>query len=119
LALGEAIEVHKRLYGSMANISRHTTNLVCIMHNGMTTLRHPNGQPVCHIYSEDEAFGEPMRQGGTVAFNVFRQDGTYVPYSTVESMANEKRIYVRSGGKLATDACFAHLLLKPFAVYYS
>lgn len=99
LALGEAIKVHKRLYGSMANVSRHTTSLVQVMYDSMTALRHPNGQPVCHIYGDDEAFGDPTRQGATVAFNVFRQDGTYVPYSTVESMANEKRIYVRSGGK--------------------
>lgn len=104
LALGEAIEVHKRLYGSMADISRHTTNLVRVMYDSMAALRHPNGQPVCHIYSDDEAFGDPKRQGATIAFNVFRQDGTYVPYSTVESMANEKRIYIRSGGKLAVTA---------------
>jgi molybdenum cofactor sulfurtransferase len=107
LALGEAIQVHKSLYGSMANISRHTTDLVRVMYGGMTALRHPNGQPVCHVYSDyEEAFGDPARQGATVAFNIFRQDGSYVPYSTVESMANEKRIYVRSGGKHTSDPLF-------------
>jgi len=103
LALGEAIEVHRRLYGSMANISRHTTGLVRALHAGMARLRHPNGQPVCHVYcDDDDAFGDPTRQGATIAFNVFRQDGTYVPYSTVEGMANERRIYIRSGGKRAS-----------------
>ena len=101
LALGEAIAVHERLYGSMANVSRHTTALVRGMYDGMRALRHPNGRPLCHIYSDDEAFGDPTRQGATVAFNIFRQDGTYVPYSTVERMANEKGIYIRSGGKQA------------------
>jgi selenocysteine lyase/cysteine desulfurase len=99
LALGEAIEIHKRLYGSMATVSRHTTSLVRVMYEGMSGLRHPNGQPLCHIYGEDEAFGDPSQQGATVAFNIFKQDGTYVPYSTVESMANDKNIYIRSGGK--------------------
>lgn len=101
LALGEAIEVHRRLYGSMVNVSRYTTGLVRVMYNGMMALRHPNGQPVCLVYGEEEDFGDPVRQGATVAFNVVRPDGTYVPYSTVESAANEKRIYVRSGGRRA------------------
>jgi selenocysteine lyase/cysteine desulfurase len=107
LALGEAIAVHKRLYGSMANVSRHTTRLARAMYAGMAGLRHPNGQAVCHIYCDDEdAFGDPAKQGATVAFNVFRQDGTYVPYSTVEGMANERRIYIRSGGELAPYLLF-------------
>ncbi|KAH8910878.1 PLP-dependent transferase [Coniochaeta sp. PMI_546] len=114
LALGEAIQVHKRLYGSMTNISCHTTNLVRVMHDGMTALCHPNGQPVCHIYGEDEAFGDPKRQGATIAFNVFRQDGTYVPYSTVESMANEKKIYVRSGGICCPGGLFTALRYEPW-----
>lgn len=101
LALGEAIEVHKRLYGinPMGNISRHTTGLIRVLYEGMKGLRHANGQQVVHVYSEDHGFGDAARQGGTVAFNVFREDGTYVPYSTVEGMANERGIYIRSGGE--------------------
>lgn len=106
LALGEAITVHKRLYDSMANVSRHTTSLVRVMYDGMCALRYPTGQPVCHIYSEVEAFGDPARQGATIAFNISRQDGTYVPYSTVERIANEKGIYIRSGGKIGPRSQF-------------
>lgn len=100
LALGEAIDVHQRLYGSMAAVSRHTTGLARDLFERMSSLRHGNGQPVCRIYSDSEdAFGDPLRQGATIAFNLFREDGTYVPYSDVEKMANDHGIYIRSGGK--------------------
>ncbi|KAB5580638.1 pyridoxal phosphate-dependent transferase [Coniochaeta sp. 2T2.1] len=119
LALGEATVVHSRLYGSMGNVSRHTARLVGVLHDGMTALRHPNGRAVIHVYCEEEddgvaTFGDAYRQGATVAFIVFRQDGTYVPYSTVEGMANERGIYVRSGGICCPGGLFSALRYEPW-----
>ena len=102
IALGEAIGVHAELYGSMESISAHTTALARRMYLGMRELRHGNGHPVCKIYEDEDggtAYGDPERQGATIAFNVFRADGGYEPYATVERLANEKGVYVRSGGK--------------------
>lgn len=107
LALGEAIDVHKRLYGSMGNISRHTTRLSRRLYEGMRRLRHANGRPLCHIYAGDDdggdygdgqGFGDPGRQGATVAFNLQDAGGAYIPYSDVERIANENGVYIRSGG---------------------
>lgn len=102
LALGEAMDVHQRLYGSMDNVSRHTSRLAARLYRGVAGLRHHNGAPVCHIYGDEEgarpAFGDADRQGATMAFNVVHPDGTYVPYSEVEEVANSKGIYIRSGG---------------------
>lgn len=101
LALGEAIDVHQRLYGSMAAVSRHTTGLARMLYEGMSSLRHANGQRACRVYGgedADDAFGDPLRQGATVAFNLVREDGSYVPYSDVEKAANDHGIYIRSGG---------------------
>ena len=67
----------------------------------MTSLTHRNGRAACRVYSEDggeDAFGDPLCQGATVSFNVLRQDGSYVPYSDVEKLANDRGIYIRSGG---------------------
>ncbi|KAB5536476.1 pyridoxal phosphate-dependent transferase [Coniochaeta sp. 2T2.1] len=120
LALGEAMEVHGRLYGSMGNVSRHTTALVRVLHDGMTALKHPNGRAVVHVYREEEddgaAFEDAARQGATVAFNVFKWDGTYVPYSTVEGMANEMGIYVRSGGICCPGGLFSALRYEPWEI---
>ena len=100
LALGEAIDVHTSLFGSMENISKHTTQLVKQLQEGMTSLRHGNDQPICKIYSEGRhGFGNSKLQGATIAFNILKADGTFVPYSDVEKLADDRNIYVRSGGR--------------------
>lgn len=101
LALGEAIDVHARLYGSMDNISRHTTNLSKHLYQQLRGLSHSNGRPLCHIHTEDDGrgFGDPKRQGATIAFNLLDSRGNYIPYSDVERIANDNGIFLRSGGE--------------------
>lgn len=101
IALGEAINVHMRLYGSMDNISRYVTNLSLLLYQILRQLRHANGRPVCHVYAENDGrdFGDPNKQGPTIAFNLVNSKGFYVPYSDVERIADENGIFLRSGGK--------------------
>lgn len=101
IALGEAIKVHTRLYGSMDNISRYVTNLSLQLYQSLRQLRHANGRPVCHIYAENDGrdFGDPNKQGPTIAFNVVDSKGYYVPYSDVERIADANGIFLRSGGE--------------------
>lgn len=112
LALGEAIDVHKELFGSMENVSAHTSMLVRRLYQGMKAMRYENGQQLCKVYHSgdediwekgegDKVYGDARVQGATIAFNVFREDGTYESYAVVEKMANDGGIYVRSGGKFA------------------
>lgn len=105
LALGVAIDVHLRLYGSMENISKHTNNLSVRLYQRMRNLTHANGRPLCHIYTEDDGrgFGDPRKQGSTIAFNLVDSGGYYIPYSDVERIANDNGCYVRSGGKLSVS----------------
>lgn len=99
LALDEAIDVHLRLYGSMKNISSHTSYLTERLYQGMTGLRHGNGRPACHIYSENRNFRNPNKQGSAIAFNMLYPSGGYLSYTDVERMANDAGFYIRSGGK--------------------
>ena len=96
----------------MENISAHTSMLVRRLYQGMKGMRFNNGHPLCKIYHSgdedllengrgDEVYGDARVQGATVAFNVFREDGTYEGYAMVEKMANDRGIYVRSGGASA------------------
>ncbi|KAK3937077.1 pyridoxal phosphate-dependent transferase [Diplogelasinospora grovesii] len=123
LALGEAIDVHKELYGSMENISRHTTQLAQRLYRGISGLRYANGQPLATVYDNHEeygndaggaAYGDPNRQGATIAFNVYRQDGTFESYAKVEQMANDRGIYVRSGGICCPGGVFTALQYEPW-----
>lgn len=101
IALGEAIKVHTRLYGSMDNISRYVTNLSLLLYQSLRQLQHANGRPVCHIYAENDGrdFGDSNKQGPTIAFNVVNSKGYYVPYSDVERIADDNGIFLRSGGE--------------------
>ena len=115
LALGEAIDVHARLYGTMRSISDHTSYLTARLYTGMASLCHGNGQSLCRIYNEDHgAFGDPTRQGSVIAFNVLRADGQYVPYSDVERLANDAGIYIRSGGVCNPGGIFTMLGYEPW-----
>ena len=62
IALGEAIDVHSELYGSMERVSAHTTALARRMYLGMRGLRHGNGHPLCKVYEDEDggtAYGDP------------------------------------------------------------
>lgn len=99
-ALDHAITVHERLYGPnpMKFISHHTAQLGKQLFDGLSSLKHANGKPLCVIYKDEVAvYGDPSLQGATVAFNVVRGDGTMVGYEEVEEAADERSIYVRSG----------------------
>jgi molybdenum cofactor sulfurtransferase len=104
IALKAAIETHERIYGGedcMSVISRHTTFLGKQLFDQLSALRHWNGRPVVKFYmgeSGESTYGDARTQGATVSFNVLRDDGSYVPYtSAVERGANRREIYVRSG----------------------
>jgi molybdenum cofactor sulfurtransferase len=98
-ALGHAIDVHQRLFGSMSRISAHTVYLAKQLFEGISNLTHSNGLPVCRVYKDVEAiYGDPKTQGATVAFNIQRADGELVRFTEVEKLADDNGIYVRSGG---------------------
>ncbi|KAF8859154.1 PLP-dependent transferase [Acephala macrosclerotiorum] len=114
IALNAAIDTHERLYGpnSMTMISKHATFLGKRLYDAMSTLVHPTGFPVVRIYNTDPEirYGNSALQGATVAFNVFTPQGACVPYtSVVESLANEKKIFVRAGTLCNPGGIATHL----------
>ncbi|KAF5241240.1 hypothetical protein FAUST_3922 [Fusarium austroamericanum] len=99
LALGIAIDTHLRLYGSMDIISRHCCYLARSLHERLADLKHRNGLPVIELYADDPVrYGDPSAQGPTFAFNIMREDGSYVPWTEVERLANKAGVYIRAGG---------------------
>lgn len=97
-ALDHALDTHARLYGSMHAISSHTCFLVKYCYDSLIGLVHHNGRHACIVYNEPGAmYDDPILQGGTIAFNVFRPDGSIVGYAQVEKAADAEGIYIRSG----------------------
>lgn len=101
MALGCAFDVHKKLYGSMKKISKHTLFLANRLYRGMQKLRYSNGRQVCEIYN-DEASAVPYTiaatQGATIAFNVIDSQGTLLGHALIEQLASQKNIFLRAGG---------------------
>lgn len=99
LALGLAIDTHIRLYGSMDTISRHCSYLSNVLYKSLVALEYSNGSPVVEVYVDDGAtYEDSSLQGPTLAFNILREDGSYVPWTDVERLANVSGIYIRAGG---------------------
>lgn len=115
VALGLAMEVHEKLFGGMDQISLHTADLTRRLYDGLTSLKHGNGNPLCTIYVDDSSTpGDPTTHGATLAFNVHREDGSFIPYSEVESLADAQGIYLRSGGMCNPGGVATYLDLAPW-----
>jgi len=115
IALNSALDTHARLFGSMAQISAHTAFLAKRLYDGLSNMRYRHGQPLCCIYSENpEEYGNPAKQGATLAFNAFHPDGSLIPYSDVETLADSQGIYLRSGGLCNPGGIASHLHLEPW-----
>ncbi|KAL4926367.1 pyridoxal phosphate-dependent transferase [Aspergillus undulatus] len=98
-AIPHAIDTHHRLFGSMSNISSQCAVLIAHLYRQLTSLRHSNNAPVCRIYtgSRTHGFGNPNVQGPTVALSILDPSGNIHGYADVERLADEEKIYLRSG----------------------
>ncbi|CAG8026023.1 unnamed protein product [Penicillium nalgiovense] len=95
IALDAAIDTHKRLYGSMANISAHTGFLAKRVYDRLSAMAHFNGAKVCQIYQT--GYGNPALQGPIIAFNLRNSRGEWIPKTEVERRATMQNIQLRSG----------------------
>lgn len=117
VALGCAINSHKKLYGSMKAISQHTMFLSNRLYTGISSLRHSNGRPLCVIYNDTtdaHPYTDPTTQGATIAFNVLDPNGHHIGYSHVEKTANERAIYLRAGGLCNPGGIASYLKVEPW-----
>ncbi|KNG49223.1 dipeptidase 1 precursor [Stemphylium lycopersici] len=79
MALDSAIAVHQELYTSLDRISKHTTFLAQKLHASLLSLRHGNGDEVCHVYKDPAStYGDSLTQGPVVAFNLRNQFGGWL-----------------------------------------
>ncbi|CAL3964124.1 hypothetical protein PZA11_001557 [Diplocarpon coronariae] len=116
IALGCAIDVHRKLYGSMETISQHTSFLGYRLLHAMENLTHYNGAPLCLIYNDPgrSTHGDPITQGSTIAFSLLHADGTYIGHAEVEEKANRRNIYLRSGGLCNSGGISTYLEMEPW-----
>lgn len=81
----------------------------------MASLVHYNGQPLCAIYNDVPdrcTYGDPITQGGTLAFNLVRSNGKFIGHSFVEKQANDRGIFLRSGGLCNSGGITSYLKIE-------
>lgn len=99
IALKHAIDIHKRIFGSVEDISQHTAYLSSWLYEHFVNLKHANGQRVLEIYKDINAtYGDPGSQGPILSFSVLRANGTYVGTSHFERLAIKCGLQTRTGG---------------------
>lgn len=99
----------------MKKISQHTSYLAYRLYHGMASLVHYNGQPLCAIYNDVPdrcTYGDPITQGGTLAFNLVRSNGKFIGHSFVEKQANDQGIFLRSGGLCNSGGITSYLKIE-------
>ena len=98
IALDTALDTHERLFGSMANISAHTSFLAKQVYERLSSLAHFNERKVCQIYqSHTSSYGNSHTQGPIIAFNLCNSRGEWVPKTEVEKLATVQNMQIRTG----------------------
>ncbi|KAI0385761.1 PLP-dependent transferase [Hypomontagnella monticulosa] len=118
VALDSALTVHRQLFGSMGDVSSHTSFLGQRLQDGLTALRHSNGQPVCAIYSRSSLTSKgsdsSLGNGPVVAFNLQTHLGSWVSLVEFEKLAVLKRFHIRTGGLCNPGGIANSLGLEPW-----
>ncbi|WYZ34875.1 hypothetical protein EsH8_I_001151 [Colletotrichum jinshuiense] len=115
LALDCALDVHAELFESMACVASHTAFLTSRLYEGLSSLRHGNGQPLCTIYSlrvNDDA--DSAGSGPLVSFNIHNSAGAWVSLYEFEKMATLKNLCIRTGGVCSPGGIASALDLDPW-----
>ncbi|GME65077.1 molybdenum cofactor sulfurase [Neofusicoccum parvum] len=115
MALHSAMDVHRELFGSLDQVSRHSMFLARRLYEGLSSLRHANGLPVCQMYADaSTGYNDAKRQGPIVAFNMVNSQGAWASNFEVERLASIKNIQLRTGGLCNPGGIAAALGLSPW-----
>ena len=98
IAVDPALDVHRELFGSMDDVSRHCGFLAQRLYEGLQQLHHYNGVAVCEMYKNSASFLEYERQGPILAFNIRDSGGSWISTTEVEKLASVRNIQLRTGG---------------------
>lgn len=115
IALGSALSVHKRVYGSIQRVSSYTSALAKELYDRLSLLRHFNGRKACEIYRDcSSVYGDSRSQGPVIALSLKNGAGDWISNSEVEKLAFIKNIQFRSGGLCNPGGIASSLGLAPW-----
>ncbi|KAF4449638.1 putative molybdenum cofactor sulfurase HxB protein [Fusarium austroafricanum] len=114
VAVDIAMDVHRRLFGSMDQVSSHTSYLSQRMLQELSNIHHANGAPVCTIYTATSHDKESLGSGPVISFNLRNSHGAWISLAEFEKLANLKNIHIRTGGVCSPGGIASALDLQPW-----
>lgn len=115
IALENALDVHRTLFGTAADISRYTERLTKWLHSELTFLRHFTGTPVVQVYNEADAnYSDANTQGAIIAFNIRDANRNWISATQFEKLANACGIQLSTGDMSNPGGLATMLELKPW-----
>lgn len=114
IAVDTALAVHRRLFGSMQDVSTHTARLTNHLFNSLCQLKHGNGNPVCTIYTNRHNGPSSTDAGPVIAFNIKNSLGAWVSLTEFEKLTGLRNIHVRTGGLCSPGGIAEALSLEPW-----
>ncbi|KAJ7356811.1 molybdenum cofactor sulfurase [Mycena albidolilacea] len=98
IALGQALDTHRRLYKSHRHVSRHVSALLRFATRELSLIRHANGRPVVQ---QHRAFGVSKyleEPGPTIGFSVLSPSSEFIGHVHLEQLATVNGFQIRAGG---------------------
>ncbi|CAJ0582943.1 unnamed protein product, partial [Mesorhabditis spiculigera] len=92
-------------------INRVKANACSLTKNALEMLRsrfHWNGKPLVKVYGHDSVYYGPI-----IAFNLLRDDGSFIGYNEAEKMCSLFGVQLRTGCFCNIGACMEHLGITP------
>lgn len=114
IALDIAMSVHRKLFGSMNQVSSHTSYIMQQLLQALSDLKHANGAPVCKIYTKLSTDSQSLGTGPIVTFNIRNSLGAWISLSEFEKLANLKQMHIRTGGLCSPGGIASALNLQPW-----
>ena len=115
IALENAIDIHRRLYGTFKDISSHTSFLARQLYEGLKSLKHANASSLCQIYKDPlSSYHDDSTQGPIIAFNLQNSQGAWISNVEVEKLTAIKNVHLRSGGLCNPGGIASSLTLSPW-----
>ncbi|KAF7340084.1 Molybdenum cofactor sulfurase [Mycena venus] len=104
IALGHALDTHRRLYQSHRHVSKHVSALLRFTTRELSLIHHANGRPVVRLhraFGNSEYLEEP---GPTIGFSLFGPSSEFVGHVHLEQLATINGFQIRTGGLCNTGA---------------
>lgn len=114
IAVDIALTVHANLFGSMQQVSLHTSSLLRQLLDGLARLQHGNGNSVCVIYTSLTEHESLLGTGPLVSFNIKNSQGAWIGLAEFEKLAILRKIHVRTGALCSPGGIANALDLEPW-----